>query len=404
MILGKLSKAIARRLTVSWREQLTQTDIDALEANIVRVGLVVHVRWAIVASLVVFSVAAALAYESAGSLGATWRYMIVPAVALASVLVYNTFYELNYRRFGNLAAFNVVQLVADILVVTLLIYYSGGVYSWFTSMYLLFVLEAALILPTPRQAWAITGTAMVAYAALLSSIYFGLLPHRPMPFVANDLQGIGSYVAVRAMWELTVLAGATGVGTALMRTQRSREERLATESVRDTRTGLFTRAHFRGELTLDIERANRYRRGVSVVIMDIDGLAAFNATFGFDAGNAMIVGVADVIRASLAAGRYELVSVARYGGEEFALVVPEDAPGETAQGGPLAETLRAAVGDLRIDDRSVTVSVGVATYPTHGRTAPELIAAADSALAAAYLAGGNRCVTAGAAAERGTDQ
>ena len=405
---GRLSKALIRRISVSWREQPSQTDIDALEANVSRVGLVVRLRWAIVTALGLFSVVAAGTYAADGRFAGMFPHMIVPAAALGFVLLYNAYYQVNYRRFGNVAVFNVVQLLADIVVVTLLIYYSGGVYSWFTSMYLLFVLEATLILPTRRQVAAITGAAIAAYSAILLLVYTGVLPHMSMPFVSDDLQFVGSYVIVRAVWEMTVLTGAAGVGTLLMREVRSREELFAAESVIDARTRLFNRSYFRRELGLDLERAKRFKRGVSVVLADVDELDRFNSKFGFEAGNEMLVAIGDVIRraGSIEDGvsNAELMVAARYGGEEFALLTPEDAPGEHTQGLRLAEWLNAAVGDLRIEDRSVTVSVGVAAYPVHGRSVAELIGAADNALSRAFTDGGNRVALASGAGAAGSPE
>lgn len=392
---GRFSKALARRLTVSWREQPSQHDIEALDANIARVGLVVRVRWAIVAALALFSVIAGGIYAIDGSFGGMWRQMVVPGLALGFVLLYNAYYQTNYRRFANIAVFNVIQLLLDIAVVTLLIYYSGGVYSWFSAMYLLFVLEAALILPSRSQVIAIAAGAWGAYATALGLVYFGVLPHAAMPFVSNDLQVAGGYVAVRCLWELTILGGAAGVGTALMREIRVHEEQTAAESVRDRRTGLFDRSYFRRELGLELERARRDRRGVSVVLADIDGFDRFNTSFGVDAGNAMLVQVADAINLAVApsgTSESQLVVVARWGGEEFVLLVPEASPGEIRDGEAVAERVRAATGDARDQDRSVTVSVGVAAFPVHGRTAAELIGAADGALTAAKSAGGNRVV------------
>jgi diguanylate cyclase (GGDEF)-like protein len=390
---GRFQKSLARRLTVSWRQQPNQYDIEALESNVARVGLVVRVRWAIVAALVVFSVIGGGVYAMAGMFGEMFHQMVVPAVALVFVLVYNVYYQLNYRRFANIAVFNAIQLLLDILVVTLLIYYSGDVYSWFSAMYLLFVLEAALILPTRTQVFAIAAGAWAAYTAILGLVYFDALPHMAMPFVSNDLQTAGSYVAVRCLWELTILGGAAAVGTSLMDSIRMREARLSLESVRDSRTGLYNRASFRRELGLEIERARRDRRGVSVVLADIDDFERFNTMFGVEAGNAMLVRIAACIAKTVSTGApadAQLVLVARYGGEEFAILVPEATSGDIRDGEAIAERVRVAVATIRDEDRSVTVSVGVASFPAHGRTAAELIGAADSALSVAKSGGGNR--------------
>lgn len=390
---GRFQKSLARRLAVSWRQQPSQYDIEALEFNVTRVGLVVQVRWAIVAALVIFSILGGGIYATTGVFGEMWHQMVVPAAALGLVLLYNAYYQMNYRRFANIAVFNVIQLLLDILVVTLLIYYSGGVYSWFSAMYLLFVLEAALILPTRTQVFAIAAGAWAAYTAVLALVHFGVLPHIAMPFVHNDLQTAGSYVAVRCLWELTILGGAAAVGTSLMDSIRIREARLSMESVKDNRTGLYNRAYFRRELGLEIERARRDRRGVSVVLADIDGFERFNTMFGVEAGNAILVRIAEAIAKAVSPGGppdTQLVLVARWGGEEFVVLVPEVSPGDIRDGEAIAERVRIAVGDIRDEDRSVTVSVGVAAFPAHGRTAAELMGAADSALSAAKAAGGNR--------------
>lgn len=385
-------------MTFTWREQLTQTDIEALEANIQRVGLVVRVRWAIVAALLVFSAAGAGIYAAAGQFGGMWHQMVTPGIALGFVLLYNVFYQINYHRLGHLTVFNVVQLLLDVAVVTLLIYYSGGVYSWFSAMYLLFILEAALILPRAFQAYIVALASGVAYALTLLLVFKGVIPHMNMPFVHNDLQLKGSYVAVLVLWELTVMFGTAAVGTLLMAQWRRREAELAGRSIYDERTGLYNRAYFRRELGVEIERARRDRRGVSVVLADIDDFDHFNQLFGHEAGNKMLEVVAAALRAAATSGDdglgeegAGLVLVSRYGGEEFALVVPEPkVASRQREGIRVAEEVCRRIGAVRDEDRSVTVSVGVATYPGDGRAPAELVGAADTALAAAAAAGGNR--------------
>jgi diguanylate cyclase (GGDEF)-like protein len=215
-----------------------------------------------------------------------------------------------------------------------------------------------------------------------------------MPFVQNGLQLIGSYVTVRALWTITVILGTATVGELFVRSMRERTAVLADESTRDMRTGLYDRAHLRGELALEIERSERFGRGVSVVLADIDRFEHFNQLFGTDAGNRMIAMIADVLRRVSGGDGVErsLVVAARYGGEEFALIVPEDVSGSMTEALSMAERLRVEIASLLDDDRSVSVSVGVAGYPRDGRTAAELLDAADTALVRAASAGGNLVV------------
>lgn len=393
MLSGRLNKALQRSLTIMWREQPSQSDIEELAANVERVGLVIRLRWAIVAAIAVFSALGAGIYALDGRAGVLGPHMVVPGVALLLVLVYNAYYQRTYRRFGNLALFNAAQLALDIAVVTVLVYYSGGVYSWFDALYYLFVLEAALILPSRRQVWAVAGVAAGAYVLVVGLVYTGVFPHMAMPFVHNDLQVAGSYVAVRALWTATVVFGAAAVGDLFMTAMRERLAALAKLSPRDSRTGLYDRAYLRRELAVEIERARRQRRGVSVIVADIDDFAHFNDVFGTEAGNRMIDLIAGVVQqvAGCAGGEPCLVTAARYGGEEFALLVPE-ATESSEEGELMAEQLRAAIASMLDDDRSVTVSVGVSGFSRDGRTASELLSSSDAALARAAAEGGNRVV------------
>jgi diguanylate cyclase (GGDEF)-like protein len=390
---GRFNKALQRRLTILWRDQPSQGDIEELAANVERVGLVIKLRWATVAAIAVFSALGIGIYGLAGQAPALAPRMIIPGLALLLVLVYNSYFQRTYRNFGNLAIFNTVQLVLDILVVTVLVYYSGGIYSWFDALYYLFVLEAALILPNPREVWGVAGIAAGAYVLVAGLVFWGVLPHMAMPFVHNDLQRVGSYVAVRVLWTLTVIFGAAAVGGLFTGATRERLAALAKQSVFDSLTGLYDRAHFRRELGIELERSKRFSRGASVIVADIDGFAHFNELFGTDAGNRMIELIAAVVRevSGCAGAEPCLVVAARYGGEEFALLVPEDTESGTA-GEIMAERLRQAVASVLDEDRSVTVSVGVARYSGDGRTASELLAAADAALVRAAADGGNGVV------------
>ena len=110
--------------------------------------------------------------------------------------------------------------------------------------------------------------------------------------------------------------------------------------------------------------------------------------------HAAAIQIADVLRRIAGVDSNEpcLIVAGRYGGEEFALIVPEDAPGAYADSIPMAERVRSEIAAILDDDRSVTVSVGVAGFPRDGRTASEMMSAPDAALVRAGSEGGNRVV------------
>lgn len=397
---SRFTKMLLRRMTVTWREQPTQYDIEALRANIRRVGLVIKVRWSLVAALAVFSLLGGAAYTFEVPLARLAQIMLVPALGLVFVAGYNTFYQVNYKRLGNVAVLNQAQLLLDVVVVTLLVYYSGGVYSWFDAMYLLFILEAAFILPKRWHVWLIASAAMACYAGVLLTEYFRVMPHIDVPFVNNQLQTRPVYVAVRLLWDFTVMAGTAMVSTVLVGDVRRREHELAANSIIDATTGLYNRTYFHQILTAEFDRAKRHGRYLTLLLVDIDNFDGFNRMFGHEAGDKMLTLVASAIRdgATDRAAGDETAIVCRIGGEEFAVLLPEivgscDQPPQTC-GQRIAEQVRMAVGEARYEDMSVTVSIGMAAFPGELQTATALLNGADNALSEAAGRGGNRIVSA----------
>jgi diguanylate cyclase (GGDEF)-like protein/putative nucleotidyltransferase with HDIG domain len=154
----------------------------------------------------------------------------------------------------------------------------------------------------------------------------------------------------------------------------------------DPLTGLINRRAFEEMLELEVERAVRAGRPMSVVVGDIDGFRAVNERLGHEAGDAALKSVA----ANALKWKRRIDQAARIGGEEFALLLPE-----TDERGAfiVAERLRRATHRSFSDtDVGVNLSFGVATAPEHGTDAVSLLSAADRATAAAKDLGGDRTV------------
>lgn len=400
---NKIAKVLARTAVVSWREQPTQYEIEALRANVERVGLVIRVRWAIVAALSVFSVVAAAFYGTAVPIEEFRQNMVVPAIALGFVLAYNAFYQVTYRKLGNVAFLNQAQLLFDILVTTVLVYYSGGVYSWFSSMYLLFILEGAFILPRRSHVWMLVGISSALYGLVLFAVWMGWIPHVDMPFVTNRLWSNGTYVVVRYLWKITMYGGAGMIGILMMSRIHARERELRESSFTDELTGLMNRQYFHRVLASEVERARRDDRGLALMVADVDNFSEINRVFGVDVGDEMLAALgaelSRVAREGSVPGVYEVNVPCRVGGEELAIVVPEVA-GPDEEIVPvrervmaMAEEFRRRVERVSVRGLSVTVSVGVAVFPGSGDSADALLDAADGALDRAAGAGGNRVAT-----------
>jgi diguanylate cyclase (GGDEF)-like protein len=175
---------------------------------------------------------------------------------------------------------------------------------------------------------------------------------------------------------------------------RESEERYRRLSLIDSLTGLFNSRHLHERLQAELERAARYGRAFSLLVLDCDDFKRVNDSFGHLEGDKVLQALVGVINHCLR----RTDSAYRYGGEEFVVLLPE-AGGEAAYA--LADRLRgsfATVETTAADGRSMrcTVSIGVAEYQS-GDTATTLMRRADEASYQAKGAGKN-CVVMGAAA------
>ena len=157
----------------------------------------------------------------------------------------------------------------------------------------------------------------------------------------------------------------------------------------DAKTGLANARHFMEALSDELERARRFGRPLSVIVADLDLLRNINNTYGHLAGDAVLSGIAAVLRAQLR--DYDIA--ARFGGEEFAVVLPETSCAEARE---IAERIREAAATTPIWAESArqhitaTLSIGVACFPTFGPDPDDLIHSADLAAYRAKLQGRNR--------------
>ena len=165
-------------------------------------------------------------------------------------------------------------------------------------------------------------------------------------------------------------------------------ETLRNQSIKDGLTGVFNRRYMEESLARELTRAARRSDQVSVVMIDLDHFKRINDTCGHDAGDEMLRAFGKFLSARV---RNEDI-VCRYGGEEFALILPETTPEAALQ---VTDRLRQQFPEVRIDDRgggfaTATFSAGVASFPANGRSAAELLRAADRALYNAKSSGRNQ--------------
>jgi len=189
---------------------------------------------------------------------------------------------------------------------------------------------------------------------------------------------------------LRTFAGQAGVAVHNVRVHEE-AQRL---SLTDPLTGLWNYRYLRESLRREVERASRFGRVLTVLVLDLDHFKEVNDTYGHAAGDAVLGEFARRIRALLR----EVDVAFRQGGEEFVVLLPEtDAYGGAIVAGRLGAAIRdipVPIDARRVDttgklvDRiPISVSIGIAVYPEHGSTAQQVLDAADDALYAAKDAG-----------------
>jgi diguanylate cyclase (GGDEF)-like protein len=185
----------------------------------------------------------------------------------------------------------------------------------------------------------------------------------------------------------TTFAGQVGLSIANIRLR----EALRTQSVRDALTGLER----------EVRRAARAAQSLGILMIDLDHFKSFNDTYGHDAGDAVLRETGQFLAKGIRAEDF----VCRFGGEEFVVLLPTaDMDASRAR----AERLRSKMREQNVMYQGkslgmITISVGVASFPQHGMSPKELMAAADAALYEAKRGGRDQVAVASAkaAAEEG---
>ena len=157
-------------------------------------------------------------------------------------------------------------------------------------------------------------------------------------------------------------------------------------AVTDSLTGLYVRRYFMVKLQEEIHRAERYGKRLSVIMADLDRFKKINDTYGHDAGDRALKTISQFLQKNIR----DVDAIARYGGEEFVMLIP-DADKEAAY--CLAQRLREELGKVKFEDLPpITISLGIATFPSDSTDIEDLIKKADAAMYEAKQKGRNRVV------------
>lgn len=159
------------------------------------------------------------------------------------------------------------------------------------------------------------------------------------------------------------------------------------QAVTDELTGLYNRRAFAGMGSMEVERARRYQRPLSLILFDIDHFKNVNDTYGHPVGDHVLQVLTRLVKRTTRSTDV----VCRFGGEEFIVLMPEAG---LEEGRAMAERLRLEISRSTIitagDTLPLTVSLGVAELLPEDENVESLIARADRAMYRAKAAGRNQ--------------
>lgn len=237
--------------------------------------------------------------------------------------------------------------------------------------------------------------AMVLLVSVMAAVLVYILNLHIIAPINRLMEGVrkfsgGDYstqVPVLTQDEIGELSAAFNIMAGNIRQDR---HQLTAQAKQDEKTGLFNFRHFKLVMQDELKRADRYKRQLSLVMIDIDFFKHYNDTNGHPMGDLLLKELSTLLKETVR----ETDTVARFGGEEFVILLPETGRDQAVR---LAENLRVRIKnhvfpmEERQPNKDLTVSMGVAAYPSRNVDSLEtLLEKADKALYQAKRRGRNR--------------
>jgi len=164
-------------------------------------------------------------------------------------------------------------------------------------------------------------------------------------------------------------------------------DKMQTLAITDGLTKLYNSRHFYNQLKIEVDRSNRYKHPLALLLLDIDHFKDYNDTYGHLEGDKALIKIGKKIKGCLR----RMDSAYRYGGEEFTIILPETSGREART---VADRIRCSVADEKILPKpgmvtAITISIGVTEY-MFKEALIKFIKRADKAMYKSKAAGRNK--------------
>lgn len=287
--------------------------------------------------------------------------------------------ESHYEMFTSIAA---LQLDFDFVVLALLVFFSGGFESPVIILFIFYIMVSTFLIYYKKAF-----RNMLAAIVLITLIFFqntGLnVPTQKLAtMIAFNIILVFSFF-VSAYLSRNIRDNEKVLQELLKKTQKL--------SVTDGLTDLYNQTHFFEMLKFHLDKAKSFGLTFSVIIFDVDHFKSYNDHNGHIQGSEALAKVGSLMKKVFRASDI----LAKYGGDEFVAILPStDKVGAFLAADRLRETIatESFPGEAQQPMGTITISVGVATFPDHGSTDEEILEKADRAMYMAKVAGRNRTV------------
>lgn len=304
---------------------------------------------------------------------------LIIGIVLMLLLIYSVWAFSTSKKFNSKYS-RMIQFIDSLVFVTI---FSGSmlIFKYSTNSYkFLFIF---IIITTTIQLGMKEGIIIAAISSFII-LTIDLVYVSNLQFVnecfEEDLIAVGSYMLT--VWTLGFY----------VKTEKEHIKKLESLANRDGLTGIYNHRFFYDELKKKVALSEKEKKPVSMVFIDIDYFKHYNDLYGHQKGDEVLKYISAILKDSI---RKEDI-VARYGGEEFAIILNDAAEKDSIL---IAEAIRKKIegtyfeGEENQPNGKITVSIGIATYPTKAKNHIELVKCADDALYRAKFFDKNRVET-----------
>lgn len=209
------------------RSDAVQNPEEHLNDRCVRANIVSRIRWIMLGAVALYALIAAVSFSfSLHGFLFTPQQVVFLSLTVVAVVIYNFLFGSNCSCLSRLSSLTHLQIGLDLFFVTVLIHFTGGVFSWFWPVYLLVTLESAFLYEDRRDVWLIGTLGAAFYGALIVAEGLHVIPVVAMPFVDSSQQHDFLFQMLMWCWVAGMNATVAVIAAFLMGTIRKDELRV----------------------------------------------------------------------------------------------------------------------------------------------------------------------------------